>query len=171
MHVFDGKNSISSFLNSAIFRYCRSLFPVKHHTLTETRAPTINVEASLLTSTLAAHPYPNIRLVHQGKGTAYPRQTHTAEQLRLAPLQPYINALLMLPTRVCWHVLTTDWLPAPLLTRHCHVQVWGGVEDSSPQFGWQGSHENAWAIPKNRGKQKNGNSAFSVENNSMSRSF
>ncbi len=48
----------------------------------------------------------------------HPRKTHTAEQLGLALLQPYINALLTLPAReiVDTH-LTTNWLPAPLRTR------------------------------------------------------
>ena len=38
---------------------------------------------------------------------------HTAEQLYRALLLPYKKPCYCYPTRVCWHTLTTDWLPAP----------------------------------------------------------
>ncbi len=40
---------------------------------------------------------------------------------------------MILPARVCWHTLTTNWLPAPLRTRHFQ-QVQSSLLNTNPWF-------------------------------------
>ncbi len=59
-------NSMTNFVTQTADRPDFVALGLKYHPIC------LNIEAQLM-STYTAHPYPNTRLEHQGKGTVYPR--------------------------------------------------------------------------------------------------